>query len=177
MILKPLSNEEKSRLNVVYQQNYQWLYACLCKHLSVHQHVEDIIQDTFLRVIVSPKRLSQIQSPRAYLLTTAKNIVINQARRKKIEMAYLQMLAEHEQVVQHSPEQMFLLVESINVVAQAMAGLARRQQQVLILHYIEGISQTEIAQRFSLSRKTIQKHLAKAIMHCHLQIQLMDHDA
>ena len=174
MTLKQLSPEEKYRLHQVYQQNYQWLYACLCKHLSVHQHVEDIIQDTFLKVVISPELLKQIQSPRAYLLTTAKNIVINQARRKKIEAAYVQMLAEQEHDLQHSPEQICLLVEVVNVLAQAMADLAARQQQMLILHYIEGVSQTEIAQRFGLSRKTIQKDLAKAMIHCHQKIQQME---
>ena len=55
--------------------------------------------------------LDQIKQPRPYLATTARHIMINQAKRKKIEESYLKNLAEQPEHLQPPPEQLFIILE------------------------------------------------------------------
>ena len=167
----PSPNENHLRFNQFYVENSQWLYGFICKTVSSRTNIEDILHDTFLKIFVTPNLLEQIKQPRPYLATTARHIMINQVKRKKIEESYLKNLAEQPEHLQHSPEQLFIILETLTLVVNALEGLAERQRLVLIMHYIEGISQVDLAEHFNVSRKTIQNELIKAIVSCHRSIQ------
>lgn len=166
------SNNNSQNFSQFYSENYQWLYSWLCKTVRSNHHIEDILQDTFLKVLINPDLIENIKQPRPYLATTAKNIMINHARRKKIEDEYLKYIKEqYDEELEHSPEELYIVFEALHLVVNALNQLPDRQRQVMILHYIEGISQVDIAKLFQVSRKTVQLDLMKAIAHCHRQIQ------
>lgn len=157
-----------------YQQNYQWLYSWLNRTLRANKHsIEDIMQDTFLKIFIHADSGEKIKEPRPYLATIAKNIILNQIRRKKIEEDYLRLLAEQEEALDCSPEQIVTVLEILHRVADILARLPERQRLAMIMHYIEEMPQTAIASRFAVSRKTIQLDLAKALLFCHRQLKFM----
>lgn len=165
------TSRHQQQFDEFYKENYRWLHHWLCKTLRSHANVEDILQDTFLKILVAPHLIEQIKQPRPYLVTTARNIIINQARRKKIEEEYIKILSEQAEEFDHSPEHMVLVIETLHLVANALSSLEKRHQQVLIMHYIDGISQVDLAKHFNVCRKTIQNDLMKAIIGCHRNIQ------
>lgn len=160
------------KISQFYAENYQWLYGWLCKNLRSHNHVEDILQDTFLKIFIAPERLEQIREPRSYLTVTAKSIIISQARRKKIENDYLKHLAEQQQLdVDCSPEDLVIVTETLYRIVSALSGLEPRPREVMMLHYLYGMSQMSIAEKLGISRTTVQTDLIKAVMSCHRLMQ------
>lgn len=170
----PLNTQKIYSFEQFYQQNYQWLYGWLSRTLRANRHsIEDIMQDTFLKIFIHPEVAEKIKESRPYLATIAKNIILNQIRRKKIEESYLRFLAEQEAQFDYSPEQILSILEVLHIVSEILTQLPERQRLVMIMHYIEEISQKDIASHFAVSRKTIQLDLAKAILFCHRHIQVI----
>ncbi|MFH4176162.1 sigma factor, partial [Acinetobacter baumannii] len=55
-----------------------------------------LVQDTFIKLLQTRDELFGIKEPRAYLTSIAKNLLIDQVRRKRIEQAYLDGLSQME---------------------------------------------------------------------------------
>lgn len=160
----PLSKDDFSQF---YSKNYAWLYGWLCKKLKNQAKAEDILQDTFTKIL-SLQRLAYIEEPKAYLTRTANRLIIDQARKEKIEQIYLEYL--HEVQLDHydySTEDILIAVDILNTIAHLLNGLEERTRQVLLMHHLDGMTQMEIAQILKVSRKTIQTDLIKAMVYCH----------
>ncbi|AOA57744.1 RNA polymerase sigma factor [Acinetobacter larvae] len=162
--------QNKAKFNQFYLENYHWLYNWLCRKLSSAHQAEDILQDTFLKIFVSPETITQIKEPRPYLATTAKHLILNHWRRQKIEENYLKFLAEQQEELVADPEHVFILMQTIDRVASVLALLPKRQRLAMIMHYIKDIPQTQIAVHFNVCRKTIQRDLAEALVFCHIEM-------
>ena len=78
----------------LYAENYAWLSRWLYRHLTSTLYLEDILQDTFLKLFIS-KQAHQIREPKAYLASTARCIAIDKARREIIEKKYLEFLKDN----------------------------------------------------------------------------------
>lgn len=151
----------------LYQEHHTWLYQWLLKKLRSKDRAEDVAQDTFLKILKS-KELLNLKEPKAFLCTTAKHIIIDQARREKIEHAYLQYHAQFaDDQFYPSPEEVISIIQVLDQIANALSQLEDRPRQILLMHYLDGISQVEIAEQMQLSIKTIQRDLIKALIYCH----------
>lgn len=165
-----LDLSRKKFLEHLYRDNYAWLYAWLWKNLKQQQDAEDVLQSTFVKVLSVDA--TSISHPKSYLAKIATRIVIDQARRKQIEQAYLQYLAG--QAIAHdvaSPEQILLALELFERIAKMLHGLDALSQQVFLLCYIEHISQAQIAEQLQLTRRQVQYALIKAMQHCDLVLR------
>ncbi len=80
-------------------------------------------------------------------------------RRKRIEQAYLDGLSQMEYMLDAvaSPEDQMQIIQAINQLCKALEGVSDKAQQAFILHYLEGYTHKEIAERLNVSTKMIQK--------------------
>lgn len=150
----------------LYQDHHEWLYHWLCQKIQNHQSAEDIVQDTFEKLLCS-QELNHIQYPKSFLAQIASRIVIDQARRRQIEQAYLDYLAVQE--IEHdlgSPESILIAIELLDRIAQMLAGLDEQVRQIFLLKYIDSLTQAEIAEKLQITRRTVQMALIKALQHC-----------
>jgi RNA polymerase sigma-70 factor (ECF subfamily) len=156
------------RFHDLYADHHGWLVHWLRRRLGCAHGAADLAHDTFLRVLGSGE-LSGLREPRAYLTTTANRLLIDRARRQRIEQAYLAELAlTTERLGSHpSPEQIFAAVEALDQICVALDGLADKPRQAFLLHYLDGETHAAIAARLGVSTKMIQKYLVKALVHCH----------
>jgi RNA polymerase sigma-70 factor (ECF subfamily) len=165
------SNEAIQRFSQIYRENYAWLSRWLYRNLKASTNLEDLVQDTFLKLFVTNKA-HLIREPKAYLATTARGLMIDQIRHSVIERKYLEYLALVQQdEVALSAEQVVASVELLERIAMAISDLPERQRISLLLYYLEGRKQDEIAQRFNVTTRTIQNDLVKAMVHCQQWIE------
>ncbi|MCH7337070.1 sigma-70 family RNA polymerase sigma factor [Acinetobacter sp. NIPH 2699] len=167
----PAPRETHQSFKKIYEDNYQWLKSWLYRNCTSSVALEDLAQDTFLKLFISNKA-HLIREPKAYLTTVARGLAIDQTRHEIIERKYLEYLQESlDGEVQYSPEQIMSCVQLLNSISVAISGLPERQRVSLLLYYLEGINQADIAKRFNVSIRTIQHDLVKAMVHCHVWIQ------
>ncbi|WP_460140607.1 sigma-70 family RNA polymerase sigma factor [Pseudomonas sp. S2_E01] len=149
----------------IYVQHHSWLYGWLKGKLHDACDAADVAHDTFVRLLGS-RDASQILEPRDYLATVARGLVIDRYRRRAIEVAYLQTLAERPEATAISEEDKALIIETLVAVDKALANLGARAQRIFMLSQIEGLTYQQIANQLKVSLTTVKKHMVRALTEC-----------
>lgn len=160
LVLSPIAVNKTSLLvDQLYRSHQSWLHQWLRQKLGNTDQAADLVQDTFIKLLQTRDELFGIKEPRAYLTSIAKNLLIDQVRRKRIEQAYLDGLSQMEYMLDAvaSPEDQMQIIQAINQLCKALEGVCEKAQQAFILHYLEGYTHKEIAERLNVSTKMIQK--------------------
>ncbi|WP_455924564.1 sigma-70 family RNA polymerase sigma factor [Pseudomonas putida] len=152
----------------LYRDHHHWLFAWLRAKLGCAHNAADVAHDTFARILMSRDLINSIREPRAYLSTTARRLLIDSARRKQIEAAYLRELALTAEVLEgfQSPEQTWIIIQTLEAIAFVLEGLAEKPRQAFLLYYLEGSNQAQIAQALGVSERMVRKYLVQALAHC-----------
>lgn len=155
------------RLSALYSDHHGWLFAWLRKKLGCPHEAADLAQDTFTRILASRDALFNMQEPRAYPTTTAKHLLLNQARRRAIEEAYLAGLTALGEDHAPSAEQVAAAIEALEQISLVLQGLAHKPREAFLMRYLDGMSHADIAASLDVSTKMVQKYLVSALVHCH----------
>ena len=113
-----------THIDQLYKNHQSWLYQWLRKKVGDPDQALDIVQDTFIKILQTRNELFGVKEPRAYLTSIAKNLLIDQVRRKKIELAYLDGLKQMEHMLETvaSPEEQLEVIQAINQLCKALDG-------------------------------------------------------
>lgn len=65
-----------------------------------------------------------------------------------------------------SPEELYIVVETLLQVDRLLNGLPNVVRHVFLLNQIDGLKHSEIALEMGLSVSTVKRHLASAAMRC-----------
>lgn len=158
----------QSAISALYSEHHSWLFCWLRRKLGCAHNAADLAQDTFARILNARESVATLREPRAFLSTTARRLIIDQSRRKKIENAYLQELALTAQALEgfQSPEQILTTLEALEQIAFILEGMHEKARQAFVLYYLDGMTQCEIARQLGLSDRTVRKYLIQALLHC-----------
>lgn len=152
----------------LYADHHGWLVGWLRQRLGCSQQAADFAQDTFVRVLLTERRggLGDLREPRYFLGTVARRVLVDSFRRRALEQAYLQALAQAPSAVELSPEERLLLLETLHAVDAMLSGLGRKVKQAFLLSQLQGLGYKEIAQRMGVSVSSVTKYVAKGAEHC-----------
>ncbi|MCT8947065.1 sigma-70 family RNA polymerase sigma factor [Pseudomonas iridis] len=156
----------EQNLHDLYRDHRGWLETWLRRRMGNAWDAADLSQDTFMRVLSSAHPLADIQEPRAYLLTVGKRLLSNFYTRRQLEKAYLQALAQLPEESVPSPEQRWLLLETLQALDELLDGLPRPVRRAFLWSQLEGLGYREIAERLQVSERTVKRYMAQAYEHC-----------
>ena len=120
MVALPPANTVES----LYHAHHNWLTGWLRRRLGCPDSAADLAQDTFVRVLCTGPYVVP-REPRAFLATVARRLIIDNSRRKRLEKAYLDALAQLPEACAPSPEQRWLLLETLQALDELLDGLPR----------------------------------------------------
>ena len=155
----------------LYRDHRGWLEGWLRRRMGSACDAADLSQDTFSRLLASSQRIADLQEPRAYLLTVGKRLLSNFYQRRSLEQAYLNALASLPEEYVPSPEQRWLLLETLQALDELLDGLPRAVRRAFLWSQLEGLTYQQIAERLKVSERTIKRYMAQAYEHC-LMVEL-----
>lgn len=158
----------------LYRDHHGWLYRWLRKRLGCTHQAADVAQDTYVRLIASA-RLPAPEQSRAYLAQIAKGLVVDLHRRRQLETAYLEALAQLPEPVAPSPEARALVLEALLRLDAALAQLPAPVRKTFLLSRFDGLTYREIALQLSIAEATVRKYMLKAAVACHAVLGETDH--
>lgn len=112
-----------------------------------------------------------IREPRSYLSAIARALLIDKARRRAIEKAYLQALALRPEPVEVSPEVRLSIIEMLVAVDTLLDELGAKTRAIFLAVQLEGLTYGATAERFGVSVTTVKNHLIKAMTRCLLAVE------
>jgi RNA polymerase sigma factor (sigma-70 family) len=143
------------------------LHRYLGKLTSGAQDIEDLVQETYIRIYALPD-YDRVESPKALLFRIAHNLAVERARRQKAQatdtMADLETLSVYSNEAppdeQTDARRRF---ESFCAAVERLPPLCRR---VFVLRKVHKLSHAEISEVLGVSPSTIEKHVAKGLVRC-----------
>lgn len=130
--------------------------------------VDDVVQDSYLKILKARPASGEIASVKAYLFTIARNTASKLFRKQKIfspvpvsELPAWRVLDGDQNVA-----------ETVDVrlqdalIAGAIAELPGRCREILLLRVGDGFSPAQIASRLRLSESTVRTQLTRAVDKC-----------
>ncbi|UCJ16368.1 sigma-70 family RNA polymerase sigma factor [Pseudomonas sp. MM211] len=173
--MSALDSPQRTVIHTLYSDHHGWLKAWLRGRLGNASDAADFAHDTFLRVIQRCD-LSAIDTPRAFLRTVARGLVIDHWRREELQRAWLESIAHLSDAEAPSPESRELVLELLERIALMLDGLKPRVRTAFLLAQCEGLSYREIAERLGVSVRSVERYIADALYHCYL-LRYGDEDA
>jgi RNA polymerase sigma-70 factor (ECF subfamily) len=143
------------------------LHRYLRRFTSGAEDVEDLVQETYLRVYgLSDYR--GIASPRALLFRVAHNMAVERARRRKSQGT--DCVADFEQLNVYSSDasadEQIDARRRFEAFCAAVDRLPPLCRRVFVLRKVYRLSHDEIAEVLGVSHSTIEKHVAKGLIRC-----------
>ncbi len=163
-----MSANELSRtelLGVLYRDHHAWLLGWLRKRIGCRYLAEDHAHDAFVRFITVPD-LRAVREPRAYLTTITHGLVADYRRRRAIERAYREALAEEPAGLAPSPEEQVLILETLLEIDALLDRLPHKVRSAFLMARLEGLCCAEIGGRLGVSERMVKKYMAQAMLHC-----------
>lgn len=126
--------------------------------------VADLRQEVYVRVYESAARQLP-DAPRAFLLTTARNLIFDRIRRERIVSIELTQDFEYPSVLVEgiSPEQRVTARQELGRLADAIDQLSANCRSVVWLRRVDGLSQREVAEKLGMQEGTVASHLARGL--------------
>ena len=122
-------------------------------------NAEDVVQDAFAGLYRNWDQLRDTHAAIGYLRTAVVNGSRSMLRRRRTARAYV----PPHNVDARSAESMAMLTAEHQSVITAMAELAPRQREILVLRYYGGLSEAEIAEATGLSTGTVKSTASRAV--------------
>jgi RNA polymerase sigma-70 factor, ECF subfamily len=131
---------------------------------------EEIVQEAFLRTY---ERAHAVASPRAFVLTTARNLAWKFRRHERIAQTDSVGDFDDTRVLPHanSPEAQLLADERAQLLMQAVQRLPPQCRAAFTLRVFHACSYQEIADRLGVSIKTVEKHLMRGLRDTHVYLK------
>jgi RNA polymerase sigma-70 factor (ECF subfamily) len=152
-----------AQVQSIYHEHHPWLQSWLRKRLGNASDAADIAHDTFVRLLT---RQMAVQEPRALLTTIAQGMVANFYRRRDIELAYEEARAAWPQQHEMSLEERAIVLETLVEIDALLNTLPPPVRQAFLMSQLDGMAQSEIAERLDVSLATVKRYIAKAMLLC-----------
>lgn len=154
-------------LNKIFVATRNSLFRAVSR-LVPPREIEDIVQETYVRVCQYEKKETIIQ-PEAFLMRTARNLAIDYL--KRAETRLVDSSDERPDLLELDDEsdvtlQQVVSDQEFGQFCEAVRLLPVQCRKVFVLKKVYGYSQKEIAKKLGLSQSTVEKHVALGIERC-----------
>lgn len=153
-----------SEISELATQHSALLFRVAFSVLRHANDAEDVVQETFLRVLKNQRKLASIENPRIWLVRIAWNLAIDRKRRLRVAPLF----EEAEEILNNRPSQ----DSSAEVTMGAAQGcvrilrmidkLPRKEQEVLRLSALDELNTPEIAAILKTTESSVRSCLFRA---------------
>jgi len=147
----------------IYQKNINQIFRFIFLKVNSQEIAEDLCSETFLRGWqVFKKNYKEIENPRAFLYQIARNLIIDHYREKnKAQLVSVDSFPLND--ARTSLEEDFVLSFELERVKNALNNIPDNYQEVIILHYIDDLKISEIAEITQKSEGAVRVMLHRAL--------------
>jgi len=156
LVLRARRGEELA-LSMLIERYQKPAYALALSVIGRHEDAEDVAQESFL---VALEQLDECRIPERFagwFMTIVRNRSRNLIRRESLRETSDLPRGTRSRIP--TPDKIAETSELRGILQQAIASLPEVQQQVVLLHDLEGWKHREIAEQLGLPSGTVRSHL------------------
>ncbi|WP_133405985.1 sigma-70 family RNA polymerase sigma factor [Parashewanella tropica] len=161
-----LANSNPQKIESLYLHHNHWLKSWLYRRVSCPEKAADLAQDTFVRLLGKTVQLDTVVAARRYLRCIADGLCVDMWRRKSVEQAWLETLAERPELEEISAEDRAIIIETICEIDEMLRNLPENVATAFLLSQMDGLTYKQIAAELEVSERMVKKYMARAMFEC-----------
>ena len=161
-IIDRLNNSDESVIRVLFDEYYQYLCRSIYRVVPDSSISEDIVQEVFMELWKKRESIKITTSIKAYLRRSALNRALNYLRKNKVKFEEEVQIPDHGSLDSGGQSNMEVmeLQDRINGIIDE---LPERCRIIFCMSRFEEMSYKEIAEALSISVKTVENQMSKAL--------------
>lgn len=162
-IIRNINRGDIQQFEVLFKDYYEKLCQFAMVYLNSIEQAEEVIQDTFYNIWKNKKTLNIKTSLKAYLYTAVKNNCLQEIRKHNLDIKYENYYKSHYSNNSISPVEELNAKELSKVINKTLNSLPERCREIFKMSRYEGLKYHEIADKLSISIKTVEANMGKAL--------------
>ncbi len=169
-----LVKSDNGAFEEVFGRYWSALYSAAYKRVKSHEKAEEIVQDLFTLLWAKRENINIHTSLSGYLFTSVRYLVLNHIQKELVRDTYKGSL-DLTGVYDNSTEDTILLNDLKRNIEKEVSNLPPQCRSIYELSRKHHKINREIAELLSISEKTVEGHLTKAIRQLKIRLNTYSH--
>jgi RNA polymerase sigma-70 factor (ECF subfamily) len=162
-IIGRIRNGDVGQFESLFRSSYVSLVRYAKTLIKDHDTAEEIVQDLFFRLWQDKEKINIESSLNGYLFRSVHNRCLHHIEHIKVVERHAEEVSYDQPQVQESPSDILNYKELQEKVARILERLPERCGKIFTMNRFEGLKYTEIAEKLSVSVKTVEANMGRAL--------------
>jgi len=172
LVLDLRSGSERA-FEVLYNKYSKKVYYFAFGYLKNKDDAEGIVQEVFVKIWNKRLDLNEEKSFSSFLLTIAKNRILDIFKKRTHEINYKRHLSNCYELVEERTKNDIIFSDLEERLSDVVNSLPKKRRIIYKLSRYKGLSNKDIAKRLELSEKTIENQMTLALSHIKQKFQFV----
>ncbi|NIB38643.1 RNA polymerase sigma factor [Pseudomaricurvus alkylphenolicus] len=166
-----LTRESQQFYEEIYRQYNSVITGFFRRHGYTQDEALDELQNVYFRVIRQNQPEKLVDTPKAYLLSVATNLVRDRYRRehRQNQQAREDVDLDNLPTLEASPENTLQLAQQMLLMKQALMELPEKKRKVFLMKRLEGMTCKAISDKLNIPLRTVERYLSEAFVYCQVR--------
>ena len=161
-LIKNLVKGDAYAFDELFNSYNQKVYDLSVRNLRSAVDAECVVQEVFLNLWKDRAKFEELKDLDAWIFTICYNIIRKRFRKLKREREHLQKFFYMNGSIDDSTASEVEYNDLLKKAEIIIDKLPSRQKSVFLLSKNEGLSNSDISEKLSISKKTVENHLTRA---------------
>ena len=162
-IIRRIRQGDTVQFESLFRSSYVTLVRYAKKLIRDHDTAEEIVQDLFFRLWKDKEKLNIESSLTGYLFRAVHNRCLHHIDHKRVVENYAREITARASVSNDSPTDILHYRELQTRIAGILETLPEKCGKIFCMSRFEGLKYSEIAERLSISIKTVEANMGRAL--------------
>lgn len=158
-----IRNGDAAQFESLFRSSYISLVRYAMTLIKDHDTAEEIVQDLFFRIWKDREKLKIESSLNGYLFRSVHNKCLHYIEHSRVVERHAEAMTYQQAGIQESPSDILNYKELQEKVAIILERLPDRCGKIFTMSRFEGLKYTEIAEKLSVSVKTVEANMGRAL--------------
>jgi RNA polymerase sigma-70 factor (ECF subfamily) len=144
-------------------------YSELCrfalKYTKNEENAEETVQDVFFHLWEKKKKIIINTSVKSYSYIAVRNKCLQEINHKKVIRKYENSFDSGSEINKEDPSDEMIYSESIEIFNEALNSMPEKCRTIFKMSRFDGMKYLDIASELSVSVKTVELYISKALKH------------
>jgi RNA polymerase sigma-70 factor (ECF subfamily) len=147
----------------LFRSSYVSLVRYAKTLIKDHDTAEEIVQDLFFRLWQDKEKIKIESSLNGYLFRSVHNRCLHYIEHNRVVERHAEEMSHRQSESQESPSDILHYKELQARIARILERLPERCGKIFYMSRFEGLKYTEIAKKLSVSLKTVESNMGRAL--------------